>query len=301
MMTNDADMIEQIPLKAHGILLPVIHWLAEKACFGNRLMSRLILGPRMTGRQKVKNPLAAAKEARKVDFLVIGRFIIGILLTLWFSYIASANPSWGWLGLIMFFFIFDVLGGASAVALIAPPEDFVDGLRVVSHPGRIVVLGIVNYLELVVYFGAIYAISPQDLMPCGQGAYWYSPGLSGLYFSTITQMTIGYGDIQPLGWLRAIACVQALCGLGVLVLLIGQFVSALPKVIAVDEAVKIAERHRLLRPAVALAEKAANAALEGKIEEARSFWLQAHDLFAKIGMKPELDKVQGWIDELSNP
>lgn len=36
----------------------------------------------------------------------------------------------------------------------------------------------------------------------------------------------------------------------------------------------------------------------GDIEKAREYWEKALDLYKKIGMKPETERVQGWIDEL---
>ncbi|MGH8471818.1 MAG: tetratricopeptide repeat protein, partial [Gammaproteobacteria bacterium] len=36
----------------------------------------------------------------------------------------------------------------------------------------------------------------------------------------------------------------------------------------------------------------------GDIARARDLWIQAHDLFAKIGMPHQVERVQGWLDGL---
>jgi len=33
-----------------------------------------------------------------------------------------------------------------------------------------------------------------------------------LYFSTVTFTTLGYGDMSPMGWLRAVALIEAFFG-----------------------------------------------------------------------------------------
>lgn len=54
--------------------------------------------------------------------------------------------------------------------------------------------------------------------------YWQTGGLRyhgepdssflhALYFSIVTETTLGYGDITPIGWSRAIVCVQVVSGL----------------------------------------------------------------------------------------
>jgi len=38
----------------------------------------------------------------------------------------------------------------------------------------------------------------------------------------------------------------------------------------------------------------------GDVEKATEYWEKALELFKKIGMKPEIEKVQNWIDELKD-
>jgi hypothetical protein len=72
----------------------------------------------------------------------------------------------------------------------------------VSFLGRTLLLVGINFVELVVCFGVVYGLNCQYLNHAGQF-------LTGLYFSAITQLTIGYGDVSPIGWLRIVAPYRA--------------------------------------------------------------------------------------------
>jgi Ion channel len=50
--------------------------------------------------------------------------------------------------------------------------------------------------------------------------------LTAFYFSVITQLTIGYGDVCATGWLRIIAAGQGLIGALFVVAVLGRAVSA---------------------------------------------------------------------------
>ena len=79
---------------------------------------------------------------------------------------------------------------------------------------------------LIVLFGLVYALT----LAFGRGPYWdiqSCPGSGSIlqgasaleavgrcvYFSAITFATIGYGDMYPVGWLKAVAALEGLMGL----------------------------------------------------------------------------------------
>ena len=59
---------------------------------------------------------------------------------------------------------------------------------------------------------AISKISPADGLSCGLNPCKPALGVS-LYFSIITETTLGYGDVSPVGFSRVLACIQVLLGL----------------------------------------------------------------------------------------
>ncbi len=94
---------------------------------------------------------------------------------------------------------------------------------VISSAVRTLVLSFLNYLELLVCFGIVYATMP--------GALVGSTGwLDDMYFSIVTQLTIGYGDIRPVGWARFVSVAQGLVAVAFTILILGRIVSVLPKI-----------------------------------------------------------------------
>jgi hypothetical protein len=86
---------------------------------------------------------------------------------------------------------------------------------------RILVMTIVSYGELFLCFAGIYAAHSILLSTkCPWDAF---------YFSGTTQLTIGYGDILPTGWLRGVAVLQGWLGTMFALLIVGRLVGIMPK------------------------------------------------------------------------
>jgi hypothetical protein len=88
---------------------------------------------------------------------------------------------------------------------------------------RKLLLESVNYLELIVLFGLIYSAIQGRF--CGKLNVWTDP----FYFSAVTQLTIGYGEITPVGFGKLLAVSQALIGFFFSILVLARVVSVLPK------------------------------------------------------------------------
>jgi len=87
---------------------------------------------------------------------------------------------------------------------------------------RSLVLLLGNFFELILWFGLAYVPLP---FAQGMGSFW-----SRFYFSAVTQLTIGYGDLTPLGWGKAVAVAQGTLGWVLTVIVIARFVGSLPRI-----------------------------------------------------------------------
>jgi len=75
-------------------------------------------------------------------------------------------------------------------------------LRIVERYslGRVILLFLAAYIGIVFVFGLIYFLGGLVKDAAGFGEC--------LYFSFITQSTVGYGDLQPVGWGRLLVIIQ---------------------------------------------------------------------------------------------
>lgn len=96
----------------------------------------------------------------------------------------------------------------------------------VASSTRMFVLAGLNYLELCLCFGVIYATYHHELAGAGQP-------LTAFYFSAITQLTVGYGDVYATGWLRIVSALHGAVGVLFVILIFGRFVASLPRITSV--------------------------------------------------------------------
>jgi hypothetical protein len=90
----------------------------------------------------------------------------------------------------------------------------------VSAP-RMVFLAFVSFGELAACFGTVYALDFHML----QGA---DEVITAYYFSLITQLTIGFGDVVPTGYLRLIVTIHGAVAVAFFTLVFARLMTALP-------------------------------------------------------------------------
>ena len=88
---------------------------------------------------------------------------------------------------------------------------------------RVLVNTMINYFEMIICFGTIYIVNIDKIKNAKR---WFD----GFYFSVTTQLTIGYGDLSPLGINKLIASIQGLLGVFFSLIIISRFIALLPQV-----------------------------------------------------------------------
>lgn len=91
----------------------------------------------------------------------------------------------------------------------------------ISNAVRLLVLVLINYFEVILCFAAIYSAL---ITPLIRDHHW----ANAVYFSIMTQLTLGYGEWWPESLLQAAPCIQGLFGFLFTVLIIARIINILP-------------------------------------------------------------------------
>jgi len=159
------------------------------------------------------------KRARNVEYFIAACALLDVA-----AFVSTSSPAsitravavaWACLRVI------DILQATVNVTLFDELRERTD--RRVTATVRLVILAFVNYLELIICFATIYASALQNL--AGAKSQW-----DAAYFSVVTQLTIGYGDITPRGSLRAVVAFQAIASLAFVGLVFVRALAALPQI-----------------------------------------------------------------------
>jgi hypothetical protein len=131
-------------------------------------------------------------------------------------------PEWGrpLLYLLVGVRIVEILQKAFSVTVFARLSRRTDD-SIVSAP-RMVFLAFVNFAELAACFGTVYALDLAKL----HGA---DGVVAAYYFSLITQLTIGFGDIVPTGYLRLVVVLHGAVAVAFFTLVFARLMTALPE------------------------------------------------------------------------
>lgn len=103
-----------------------------------------------------------------------------------------------------------------------------NGFNRITKYTRAIILIIWNYFELILIFGFFYLSNHEYLKG-------YSSWTDSYYFSTITQLTIGYGDLSPMGTVRFITAFQGFVGTMFLAFIISKIISLVPELKEIDK------------------------------------------------------------------
>lgn len=181
-------------------------------------LSRVVVGPGLD------TPQGEAKRAKRVEFVMIGKLVCsaGCLLLLEFTdfSIAKRGAGYSWLLWLCLpltgVFLVDTAATAIYAALFRRRGK-------IQRPSleRNVVLGLLNFFEVTVAFGVLHRIFyVQKGVPIG----W----CEAMYFSTVTALTIGYGDMAPdEAWGRMVVMGQGAVMLVIVTVLIARMLGSM--------------------------------------------------------------------------
>lgn len=214
----------------YGIITPAImavfrifQYLPFQVFIGNRTdhYYRDLIGKEIADKKKIANRRATFIEIIMLIYLTT-EILIPLLIDK--SIINNAIIKYTFL-IILILRLIDILQVNVNMILF-------DGLRfkqnLIAKYSRAIILLIWNYIELIIIFGYIYFVFKNNL--CG-----YKSIIDTYYFSTITQLTIGYGDLHPIGWLKFISGIQGIIGTLFLVLIIAKVINLLPNLGNLDD------------------------------------------------------------------
>lgn len=167
-----------------------------------------------------QNPQATtAARSRRKEAYILTWFAIELVLLV----VAEIEVGWPlWIPRVLASIrIIDIF--QSSVNLSVFDQLRTDERVVISSAVRTLVLSFLNYLELLICFGIVY-VTMLDKLAGADG--W----MDAIYFSVVTQLTIGFGDIRPLGVARLVSAMQGLVAVAFTILILGRIVSVLPKI-----------------------------------------------------------------------
>ena len=172
------------------------------------------------------NPIAETeRRAYRIELYVIAWLVIELAML---ARVDHMHSPWVWL--------VRALAGCRIIDIVQATVSLTvfDQLRAtrghrIASISRTLVLSFVNFAELLACFAVLYASAPTSFDP----DHPLNGCLNALYFSVVTQLTIGYGDILPLGAARALVAVQSVVGIVFTVLIFGRVVSLLPGIDAI--------------------------------------------------------------------
>lgn len=206
--------------------------LLDKVVTCTSNFSELLTGKRIDYQDTKISIAVYAARARHVDSYVIFGLVLLIVSYAAIGLLKESHPIWCILFLFVIAFrIIELLSTIVRITLFDRRRLKSNEHPVVASYARIIVLGLTNYIELALGFASIYFYGDSQLISINSTPHdWFTP----IYFSAATQMSMGYGELYPVGFLRVIVSIHGFAALLLLVFVVTRFVSNLRKERSLD-------------------------------------------------------------------
>ena len=196
----------------------LFHWMEylspANLLFGTRVQAQR----QFTTEQEMKEAMLA--RGRKIEGYILAWLVVEIALAL------LAPNSTGWVQKICvalpLFRIFEITQTSINLNIFERLRIKASDSHFVASHIRTVVLTIWNIFELMLCFGIVYSAASNLITPIGDV-------LDPYYFSVVTQLTVGYGDINPVGWGRFLAAAQGTLGFFFALVILTRLTTFLPR------------------------------------------------------------------------
>jgi hypothetical protein len=165
---------------------------------------------------------ATIHRARRVDLFICGCIALEILG------VVIGSTSFGHVTIIRWFLEIVVVLRLIDILQVNINLSLFDVLRTgkdyhyMASVVRSIINVMINYFEIILCYGILYGYCEAHL---DKTRDW----MDAFYFSAITQVTVGFGEMMPRGALRWVTVSQFLLGYFFTALIIGRFISLLPQ------------------------------------------------------------------------
>ncbi|MFN7172620.1 MAG: potassium channel family protein [Fimbriimonadaceae bacterium] len=201
---------QQLASNHFGIFLPLASFLARVLL----LPAQLIFGSKPCNYDAPIDRLKS--QFMKLDVY----FIVSVLLAAIFGFTAHFWHFHEVTRVIIRIVVFLMIANAYAVPFVlgafAPPTSHTHE-RAVLALKRVVIIGLQIYAQIILWFGVIYVSDPFAIVDRGEFVANYE---TAVYFSMITALTIGYGDVVPHGSFRLAAMLEGIACVALLTMLL---------------------------------------------------------------------------------
>ena len=216
--------------KEYGIITPsimfffrLLQFLPFQVFYGNKTDHYY---DDLKGKSHEETKHIAKKRAVFMEKIIIGYLVVEIsmpyiyenyLHVSWFKYLIST---------VLALRLIDII--QVNVNMILFDSIRTGGFNRITKYTRAILLIIWNYFEIILIFGFFY-LSNHELLK------GFSTWTDCYYFSTITQLTIGYGDLSPTGLIRFVTAFQGFVGTMFLAFIISKIISLVPELKELDD------------------------------------------------------------------